>query len=54
MNADLLRRRDLGRVQEGCVADLLVVDRTVAHPPAVLWAAPEHRTIIQGGVVLTR
>lgn len=53
VNADLLRRRDLGRVQEGCVADLLIVDSNIADDPAVLWSGPEHRTVIQGGVVLT-
>ena len=53
VNADLLRRSDLGRVQEGCVADLLIVDRNVAEVPAVLWSGPEHRTVIQGGRVLT-
>jgi cytosine/adenosine deaminase-related metal-dependent hydrolase len=53
VNADLLRRRDLGRVQEGCVADLLIVDRNIADDPAVLWSGPEHRTVVQGGVVLT-
>lgn len=52
VNADLIRRRDLGRVQEGCVADLLIVDANVMEKPSVLWAGPEHRTVIQGGVVL--
>lgn len=54
VNADLLCRRDLGRVQEGCVADVLIVDGNVADTPAVLWSGPEHRTVIQGGIVLTR
>ncbi len=53
VNADLIKRRDLGRVQEGCVADLLIVDANVLENPSVLWGGPEHRTVIQGGVVLT-
>ena len=53
VNADLIRRRDLGRVEEGCVADLLIVDANVMEQPSVLWGGPEHRTVIQGGVVLT-
>ena len=53
VNADLLRRRDLGRVQEGCVADMLIVDSNIDEDPGVLWSGPQHRTIIQGGVVLT-
>ncbi|WP_432974574.1 amidohydrolase family protein [Dactylosporangium sp. CA-233914] len=52
VNADLLGRPDLGRVQEGCVADLLIVDGDPLRDPAVLWAGPERRTVVQGGVVL--
>jgi imidazolonepropionase-like amidohydrolase len=51
VNADLIHRQDLGRVQEGCVADLLIVDANVLDKPSVLWAGPEHRTVVQGGVV---
>ncbi len=53
VNADLIRRWDLGRIQEGCVADLLIVDANVMEKPSVLWAGPEHRTVVQGGVILT-
>jgi imidazolonepropionase-like amidohydrolase len=52
VNADLLGRPDLGRVQEGCVADLLIVDGDPTQDPAVLWAGPERRTVVQGGIVL--
>jgi imidazolonepropionase-like amidohydrolase len=51
VNADLLGRPDLGRVREGCVADLLIVDGDPLRDPSVLWAGPERRTVIQGGVV---
>jgi imidazolonepropionase-like amidohydrolase len=51
VNADLLGRPDLGRVREGCVADLLIIDGDPLHDPSVLWAAG-HRTVIQAGAVL--
>ena len=52
VNADLIGRPDLGRVREGCVADLLIVDRNPVDDPSVLWSSAEHRTIVQGGTVL--
>jgi imidazolonepropionase-like amidohydrolase len=52
VNADLLGRPDLGRVQEGCVADLLIVDANPLDDPSVLWSSAEHRTIVQGGTIL--
>jgi imidazolonepropionase-like amidohydrolase len=52
VNAELLRRADLGRVQEGCVADLLVVDGNPFEDPSVLWGGPDKRTVMQGGVPL--
>lgn len=48
VNADLLGRPDLGRVHEGCVADLLIVDGNPLHDPSPLWTAG-HRTVIQAG-----
>jgi imidazolonepropionase-like amidohydrolase len=50
VNADLIGRPDLGRVQYGCVADLLVVDGNPIERPSVLWNGP--RTVVQGGVVI--
>jgi imidazolonepropionase-like amidohydrolase len=52
VNADLIGRPDLGRVQEGCVADLLIVDANPLSDPSVLWSSAEHRTIVQGGTIL--
>jgi imidazolonepropionase-like amidohydrolase len=49
VNADLLRRPDLGRVQAGCVADLLIVDGDPFTDPSVLWGPPERRRVIQAG-----
>jgi imidazolonepropionase-like amidohydrolase len=50
VNADLIGRRDLGRVRVGCVADLLVIDGDPFATPALLWGSPEHRTVIQAGM----
>lgn len=50
VNADLLGRPDLGRVQVGNPADLLIVHGDPFTDPSVLWGAPERRTVIQAGV----
>ena len=52
VNADLIGRADLGRVAAGAVADLLIVDGDPLRDPAVLWAGPANRTVIQAGRVL--
>jgi hypothetical protein len=41
----------LGRVAQGCVADLLIVDGDPLTDPSVLWGGPQHRTVIQNGIV---
>jgi imidazolonepropionase-like amidohydrolase len=51
VNAELIGRPDLGRVAEGCVADLLILDGNVADNPSVLWSSETERTIVQGGQV---
>jgi imidazolonepropionase-like amidohydrolase len=51
VNAELLGRPDLGRVAEGAAGDLLIVDGDPFQDPSVLWAGPEVRTIVLGGVV---
>lgn len=48
VNADLIGRADLGRVQVGCVADLLLLPGDPLADPALLWDEP-HRTVVQGG-----
>jgi imidazolonepropionase-like amidohydrolase len=50
VNADLLNRPDLGRVQVGAVADLLLLDGNPFDRPSLLWG--EDRTVIQAGKVL--
>jgi imidazolonepropionase-like amidohydrolase len=49
VNADLLGRTDIGRIQVGHVADLLIVDGDPLTDPSVLWGPPDSRTIIQAG-----
>jgi imidazolonepropionase-like amidohydrolase len=53
VNADLLGRPDLGRVQAGATADLLIVDGNPLEDPAVLWGSPAGRTVVQAGTLLT-
>jgi len=52
VNADLLGRADLGRIAEGCAADLLIADGNPLDDPSVLWADPSHRTVIQAGRIV--
>lgn len=52
VNADLLGRPDLGRVQAGAAADLLIVDGNPLDDPSVLWGSPAGRTVVQAGRVL--
>jgi imidazolonepropionase-like amidohydrolase len=47
VNADLLGRPDLGRVQVGCAADLIVLDGDPFTDPSLLWSP--HRTVVQAG-----
>jgi imidazolonepropionase-like amidohydrolase len=52
VNAALIGRPDLGRVSEGCVADLLILDGNVADDPSVVWSPGRQRTIVQNGRVI--
>ncbi|TDV57200.1 metal-dependent hydrolase family protein [Actinophytocola oryzae] len=47
VNATLVGRPDLGRVQVGCVADLVVLPGNPFDTPSLLWG--EDRTVIQAG-----
>ncbi|MFI9530357.1 metal-dependent hydrolase family protein [Micromonospora rosaria] len=49
VNAEIIGRPDLGRVAVGAVADLVVLAGDPFEDPAVLWAGPDRRTVIQGG-----
>ena len=50
VNADLLGRPDLGRVQPGAVADLLVLHGDPFRQPELLWGSAERRTVIRNGI----
>ncbi len=50
VNADILGRTDLGRVEVGAAADLVILDGDPFEDPGVLWAGPDRRTIIRAGV----
>lgn len=50
-NAAILRRDDLGRIREGSVADVVILDGDPFEDETVLWS--ESRRVIQGGVEVT-
>lgn len=52
VNADLIGRRDLGRVAVGAAADLLILAGNPFDDPSLLWGPPERRTVVQAGVQL--
>lgn len=52
VNADILRRPDLGRIAVGTAGDLLVLDGNPLDDPAALWNETRPRTVIQGGRVV--
>ncbi|MBM0226750.1 MULTISPECIES: amidohydrolase family protein [Micromonospora] len=49
VNAEIICREDLGRVEVGATADLVILDGNPFDEPSVLWAGPERRTVIQNG-----
>src|SRR5580693_5197438 len=53
VNAELIGRPDLGRVAEGCTADLLILNGNISDDPSVLWSPDSQRTIVQDGRVIT-
>jgi imidazolonepropionase-like amidohydrolase len=54
VNADLIGRSDLGRIEPGASADLLILDANPFDDPSVLWGPPERRTVVQSGRVIDR
>jgi len=52
VNAALIGRPDLGRVAEGCTADLLILGRNIRDDPSVVWSPDSQRTIVQDGRVI--
>ena len=52
VNAELIGRPDLGRVAEGCTADLLILGGNIGDDPSVVWSPDSQRTIVQDGRVI--
>jgi imidazolonepropionase-like amidohydrolase len=52
VNAELIGRPDLGRVAEGCTADLLILDGNIGDDSSVAWSPDRQRTIVQNGRVI--
>jgi imidazolonepropionase-like amidohydrolase len=51
-NADLIGRRELGRIAIGCAGDLVVLDGNPFEDPAALWDVQRERTVVQSGCVV--
>ena len=52
VNAELIGRPDLGRVAQGCTADLLILGGNICDDPSVVWSPDSQRTIVQHGRVI--
>lgn len=50
VNAELIQRPDVGRIQPGAVADLVILDGDPLRHPEVLWSGS--RRVVQGGRLL--
>jgi len=50
VNAELIDCGDLGRIEVGAAADLVILNGDPFAEPSILWAGPESRTVIQAGV----
>ncbi|WP_448330921.1 amidohydrolase family protein [Streptomyces sp. DSM 41534] len=51
VNAELINRPDLGRVEVGATADLLLLDGPLTEDGTLLWDERRSRTVVQGGVL---
>jgi imidazolonepropionase-like amidohydrolase len=49
VNAELLRRGDLGRIGPGAAGDLVLLDGDPFDDPASLWDLARPRRIVQAG-----
>jgi imidazolonepropionase-like amidohydrolase len=52
VNAEILQRPDLGRIELGATGDLLILDGNPFDEPAVLWDQHRPRTVVHGGTVV--
>ncbi|MDR2453660.1 MAG: amidohydrolase family protein [Bifidobacteriaceae bacterium] len=53
VNAEMIQRPDLGRVEVGHAGDLLILQGDVLAEPSLLWDLAQPRTVIQGGRVVS-
>jgi imidazolonepropionase-like amidohydrolase len=51
VNAQLIGRNDLGRVESGAVADLVILDGNPFDDPSLIWSDRD-RVVVQGGIPL--
>ncbi len=54
VNADLIRRSDLGRIAIGAKGDVVVLDGNPFDVPSVLWDEEKQRAVIQGGSLISK
>jgi imidazolonepropionase-like amidohydrolase len=54
VNAELIGRRDLGRIEVGAAVDLVIRNGDPFAEPSILWGGTESRMVIQGGVPIRR
>jgi imidazolonepropionase-like amidohydrolase len=52
VNAQLIGRNDLGRVESGAVADLVILDGNPFDDPSLIWSMDRDRVVVQGGIPL--
>jgi imidazolonepropionase-like amidohydrolase len=52
VNAKIIGRTDLGRIEVGAAADVVILDGDPFDDASVLWAGPARRTVIQAGIPL--
>lgn len=52
VNAQLIGRNDLGRVEPGAVADLVILDGNPFEDPSLIWSTDRERVVVQGGMPL--
>ncbi|MEU2615237.1 amidohydrolase family protein [Micromonospora sp. NPDC007271] len=52
VNAELIGRPDLGRVAVGARADLVILPGDPFEDPSILWADPQHRTVVKDGQII--
>ncbi|MDR0415993.1 MAG: amidohydrolase family protein [Propionibacteriaceae bacterium] len=53
VNAELIQRPELGRIEPGCPGDLLILAGDVLADPTLLWDEAKPRTVIQAGRVVS-